>query len=86
MGDGFQPIGLDSSLLVDRLETVRRAAEAAGRDPDAIELTLGGSLATFDEEQLERLSMQGADRILLSATTADLAELGDQMSNVGRWI
>jgi hypothetical protein len=58
---------------------MRTAARAAGRDPDAIELTLGGLLADVDEPAVERALAAGADRLVLSTTTADLDELEDQM-------
>lgn len=78
-GDGFQPLGLDGDALGERLAEMRRAAVDAGRDPDAIELTLGAGLATFDRERLERLVEAGADRVLLSAAASDLSEIEDQM-------
>jgi alkanesulfonate monooxygenase SsuD/methylene tetrahydromethanopterin reductase-like flavin-dependent oxidoreductase (luciferase family) len=78
-GDGYHPLGLDGDLLVERLAQMRTAARAAGRDPDAIELTLGGLLADVDEPAVERALAAGADRLVLSTTTADLDELEDQM-------
>lgn len=78
-GDGFQPLGLDDELLGVRLAELRRAADAAGRDPDGVELTLGAGLATFDAAALARLAGLGADRVLLSGASADLSEIEDQM-------
>ena len=46
LGDGFQPLGLDADVLATRLGQIREAAEGAGRDPDAIELSLSGYLPT----------------------------------------
>ncbi|MFN8052467.1 MAG: LLM class flavin-dependent oxidoreductase [Acidimicrobiales bacterium] len=63
-----------------------RAADGAGRGAGAIELTLGGSLAALGAELVERLRAQGADRILLSATTDDLNLLAEQMASLQRWI
>lgn len=80
VGDGFQPLGLDPELLSVRLATMREAAIDAGRDPDAIELTLGAPLAGFDAETLDRLMAQGADRVLLSTASAVTSEIEDQVS------
>jgi hypothetical protein len=65
--------------LVERLAQMRTAARAADRDPDAIELTLGGLLVDTDEAAVERARGAGADRLVLSTVTDDLAELEDQM-------
>ena len=86
VGDGFQPIGVAPDVLSDRLTLMRRTAEGAGRDPEAIELTLGAALDGFDEEQLERLRAQGATRIQLSAVSSDLSELAEQMWAVSPFI
>jgi probable F420-dependent oxidoreductase len=86
VGDGFQPIGIAPDLLTERLDLMRSTAEAAGRDPDAIELTLGGVLDGFDEGKLESLRAQGATRIQLSAVSADLNELAEQMWAVSPFI
>ncbi|HNI33914.1 MAG TPA: LLM class flavin-dependent oxidoreductase, partial [Microthrixaceae bacterium] len=86
VGDGFQPIGLAPELLVDRIALMRRTADEAGRDPDAIEVTLGGSLASFDEEQLDVLRALGAHRIQLSAATDDLNLIAEQMWEVSPFI
>ncbi len=75
LGDGFQPLGLDDALLTDRLATMRQAAQAAHRDPAAIELTLGGLLGRTTGADIERAAAQGAHRLLLSTITADLVEL-----------
>jgi probable F420-dependent oxidoreductase len=78
-GDGYHPLGLDGDVLVERLAQMRTAARAADRDPDAIELTLGGLLVDTDEAAVERARGAGADRLVLSTVTGDLAELEDQM-------
>lgn len=86
VGDGFQPIGLAPELLVDRIALMRRTADESGRDPDAVEITLGASLATFDEEQLDSLRTLGAHRIQLSASTDDLNLIAEQMWEVSPFI
>lgn len=81
-GDGYHPLGLAGDALAERLDQMRAAAREAGRDPDAIEVTLGGLLADVDEAAVERARAAGADRLVLSTTTADLAELDDQLARV----
>ena len=86
VGDGFQPIGVPVDVLPVRLDLMRRTAEAAGRDPEGLELTLGAALDGFDEQQLETLRAQGATRIQLSAVSDDLSELAEQMWAVSPFI
>lgn len=86
LGDGFQPIGLEPDLLADRLDLMRRTAEEAGRDPASIEVTLGAAMAGFDEDRLADLRSRGATRIQVSATTADLSELAEQMWAISPFI
>lgn len=78
-GDGYHPLGLKGEALAARLGEMRAAAVDAGRDPDAIEVTLGGLLADVDEAAVERARAAGAHRLVLSTTTADLSELDDQL-------
>ncbi len=75
LGDGFQPLGLDDDRLVDRLAVMRAAALEAGRDPDAIELTLGGMLGRVGPAEIDHARGLGAHRLLLSTATADPDEL-----------
>jgi probable F420-dependent oxidoreductase len=81
VGDGFQPLGIDGELLAARTASVRSAAEQAGRDPDAIELTVSGYLPTTTEAEVEAATAAGAVRMVLSTSiTDDLATLTDELS------
>lgn len=80
VGDGFQPLGLDGDALAARLGLMRATATAAGRDPDAIELSLGGLLGHLDDAALEAAQAEGADRLVISTRHADLDQLRDEMS------
>lgn len=80
LGDGFQPLGLDAEALADRMAVVRAAAEAAGRDPEAIELSLGGMLGVTDAAAVEAAEAAGATRMVISTAQADLAEITDGLS------
>ena len=58
---------------------MRQAAERAGRDPDALELTLGGYLPTVTEESVEEARALGATRMVVSTSiTRDLGAVRDE--------
>jgi len=79
-GDGFQPLGLRGESLSAALSGMRRAAEEAGRDPESIELSLGGVLALKDEALADAESL-GATRMVLSPKPRpDLEAVKDEMS------
>jgi probable F420-dependent oxidoreductase len=80
VGDGFQPLGLDGDALAERMSLVRAAALEAGRDPETIELSLGGLLDTVGPDDVERAEEQGAARLVISTREGDLARLEAQMS------
>jgi probable F420-dependent oxidoreductase len=81
LGDGFQPLGVAGSDLHGLLTLMRAEAEAAGRDPADIELTLGHSVAKIDGERAQRLVAAGADRIALAMPpTTDLEQAKDELS------
>jgi probable F420-dependent oxidoreductase len=78
-GDGYHPIGLDEETLARRLVVVREAAHAEGRDPAAIELSMGGLLDAVDDAAIERARALGATRLILSSRSDDLATLQEQV-------
>jgi probable F420-dependent oxidoreductase len=84
-GQGFQPLGLDDDALADRLAVLRAAAAAAGRDADAIELSLSGLVGdggtTLDD--VERAEELGAVRLVCGTRSGDLAEVKAQLSAFG---
>jgi hypothetical protein len=47
------------------LAVMRDAASEAGRDPAALELSLGHLVTKIDPERAEKLAMVGADRVVL---------------------
>lgn len=83
VGNGFQPLGLDGEALTERLELMRATAVAAGRDPEAIELSLGGLLDHTDADAIARAKDQGADRLVISTREGDLDTLLAQMTEFG---
>jgi alkanesulfonate monooxygenase SsuD/methylene tetrahydromethanopterin reductase-like flavin-dependent oxidoreductase (luciferase family) len=81
LGDGFQPLGVAGSELTELIETMRDEAGRAGRDPDALELSLGHLVTKIDGERADRLAALGADRVVLAPpATADLGEACDLLS------
>jgi probable F420-dependent oxidoreductase len=81
LGDGFQPLGLDPELVTAKMQVVRQAAEEAGRDPAAIELTLSGYIPTTTEEEIQSAASLGATRMVVSTSlTSDIAKVKDELS------
>jgi len=81
LGDGFQPLGLAGDVLVTRLAQMREAAEAAGRDAAAIELSLSGYLPTLTEDEVATAEAAGATRLVASTSmSGDLSEIHDELS------
>ncbi len=81
VGDGFQPLGLAPEDLGVRLAQLRESAEGAGRDPDAIELSLSGYLPTTTEREVADAESVGAARMVVSTSMSDdLDRVHDEMS------
>jgi probable F420-dependent oxidoreductase len=81
LGDGFQPLGVAGPELEALLALMRTEADAAGRDPADIELTLGHSVAKIDAERAQRLAALDADRIVLAMPpTTDVEQAKDELS------
>ena len=81
LGDGFQPLGLSPEDLALRLEQVRQSAVDAGRDPEAIEISVSGYLPTTTEDDVAAAEAAGVDRMLLSTSMSeDLDGLADEVS------
>jgi hypothetical protein len=60
---------------------MRAEAVSAGRDPGALEVSLGHAVAKIDAERAAALAAQGADRVVLAMPpTADLEQAKDLLS------
>ena len=81
-GDGWQPLGLWGDELDAGLVQLRRAAEAAGRDPDRLELTISTLSTSATPETLDKLSAHGVHRLVVTCAQADLEAAKDEMSAV----
>lgn len=80
LGDGFHPLGLDDEELSSRWALVRRTAIDAGRDPDAIELSVTVPLKGFDTGTVERAIEMGVHRLVVSCAISDQDALLDELS------
>jgi probable F420-dependent oxidoreductase len=81
LGDGFQPLGVTGPQLASLIALMREEASAAGRDPAALEVSLGHTVTKIDADRAGTLIDQGADRIVLSMpSTTDLEHAKDMLS------
>jgi probable F420-dependent oxidoreductase len=84
IGDGYFPAKGEIGALIREM---RKAAEQAGRDPDAIEVTWGGrEIVGGGEEALDeigRLAEMGVERIVIPPLSFDPAQLRDLLAGFG---
>lgn len=80
-GDGFQPLGVAGAQLASLIALMHEEASAAGRDPTALEVSLGHMVTKIDAERAGSLIDQGADRIVLAMPpTGDIEQAKDLLS------
>lgn len=81
LGAGFQPLGLTGPRLVELIEVMGGEAIRAGRDPAALELSLGHLVSKIDAERAGKLAELGADRIVLAMPpVSDIEQAKDELS------
>ena len=83
IGDGFFPGTGDPEALAELVTVARRAAEVAGRDPDALEVTARGSA---DQDHLRALANAGAHRVVISARTLDPERFASEIRRLGEQV
>ena len=76
LGDGFFP-GRAGDKLPGLIAGARRHAEAAGRDPDAIEITAGGAR---DADGVKRLADMGVHRVVIPPLAYDAEGIRKQLA------
>ena len=67
--DGWMPLGYRVQGLADKISTLRRRAEEAGRDPQSISVTIFG--AKPEREAVEQFQSMGAGRVIFILPAAD---------------
>lgn len=75
-GDGFFPGSGSVEQISHLIGVMRKAAEEAGRDPDAIEVTCS---ARFDPEGIKRYEELGVSRVMVPPPGFDAATLEEQL-------
>jgi probable F420-dependent oxidoreductase len=82
LGDGFQPLGVAGRQLSQLVAVMREEAERAGRDPEALELSLGHMVAKVDMDRAAKLTELGASRVVLAMpAVTDLHQAEDILSD-----
>jgi probable F420-dependent oxidoreductase len=80
-GDGFQPLGVGGAELTALISVMHEQATALGRDPAALEVSLGHLVTKIDAERAEKLTTLGAHRVVLAMPpTTDIEEARDVLS------
>jgi probable F420-dependent oxidoreductase len=72
-GDGWLALGLHRDALAGRLRLLHSEAEAAGRDPSALEVTLSGMTTSsrVDRATLQQAAAVGARRVVINLRAGD---------------
>lgn len=85
IGDGFFPGKGDNDRLRELFTIMRQAAEDAGRDPDAIELTAGGAAAFAPDPvtALGELAEMGVGRVVIPPLAFETDAIGEKLAEFG---
>jgi len=86
LGDGFFPGKGSNDTLKELFTVMRQAAEDAGRDPDAIEITAGGYAALFSDDPvgvIQELADMGVSRAIIPPLSFRPAELAEKFAEFG---
>lgn len=78
LGDGWHAVGVAEEVLSQGMVAVRGAAEAAGRDPDRVQLSTSTVLPGDDERTLRRLlrlARIGVSDVVLDVPGKTIAEI-----------
>jgi probable F420-dependent oxidoreductase len=79
-GDGYFPGGgINDEQRAAQLALMRETARAAGRDASALEYTRWGNIAMTPDD-VAALAAEGVTRVIISPSTADLAEQQKELS------
>jgi probable F420-dependent oxidoreductase len=79
---GFVDLGRDpNETLAEVIAAVRTEADQLGRDPNSIEMTIGGA-RTVDEAV--RMKAIGADRLVIAVRSKGMDEVRDELATFGK--
>ena len=67
--DGWMPIGVRSPNIPEKIAELRRRAEAAGRDPNGIQVSIFG--VKPDRSAIDELARAGVERVIFMAPAGD---------------
>jgi hypothetical protein len=79
-------LGLRGDALTAALEQLRGEADAAGRPPGSIEVTLTGVSTGTTAETVAELEAMGVDRLVVTCLQPDLEAARDEMAQVARTV
>jgi probable F420-dependent oxidoreductase len=79
-GNGWQPLGIAPGELGGAIVELRRTAEAAGRDPAALEVTVSGLAPAVTADTVADMAASGVDRVVATSTVRDLDAACDELS------
>lgn len=82
LGDGWHPLGIRGDDLVDAIARLKAQTETAGRDPNAVEVTVTGVASTTTAHTIEKLSAMGVHRLVVTCVRPDLSAAKDELSAV----
>ncbi len=81
LGDGLQPLGVTGPALTSLIDVMRDDATRVGRDPAALQLSLGHVVTKIDLDRAAKLAGLGAHRIVLAMPPVrDIEEAKDALS------
>ena len=83
-GDGWMPTGATPEDIVKARASLSELAEAAGRDPSSINITVHSQPA--DKDLIAQFEEAGADRVLMRLAGSDQAELLADLEETARLV
>ena len=79
---GGSPSDCGATSWRTRSAPARSETEAAGRDPDALELTISAMSTQATPETIDKLARPGVDRLVVTCGHAELGAAQDEMAEV----
>lgn len=87
LGDGFFPISAGEEDLAGLLDIMATTATEHGRDPDAIQVTIGAWSPRRDSiDKIKEFEELGVDRLIVAPPTGNLDKLPEAMEKLGEQI